>query len=256
MMYRLLIQVLNPFTLLFVAIVVVQAVWWKRRVLLRSRLAWLVIPTVLLYLFCTPAIAFLAAGYLEWDYPPIYERPDDVQAIVVLSSGIRPPDSLRRRAILDESSTYRCLKGAELYHAGPHCQVVLTGGKVDPSRRGPTLAHAMRDFMLQLNIERDDLLIESDSQSTYDNAVRTSALLRKQSINTVLLVTDATHLNRSIRCFQKQGLKAIPCGCRYRATEFQWSVFSFLPSASAAKSNQIVLHEWMGLAWYWLHDRI
>jgi uncharacterized SAM-binding protein YcdF (DUF218 family) len=256
MLYRLLIQALHPFTVLFLVLVIVQLIWWRRRVIPRARLAWLGIPTFLLYLFCTPAIAFLANGFFEWGYPPIYGRPENVQAIVVLSGGLQPPNSVRRQAILDEDSLYRCLKGAELYHSDPNCKVVLTGGRVDPNRPGPTLADAMRDFMLRLGVKPDDLIVETDSRSTFENAVQTSAILHEQAIDTVLLVTDATHLKRSVRCFQKQGLAVIPCGCRYRATEFQWSVFSFLPSAGAAKSNQAALHEWMGLTWYWLNDRI
>ena len=52
------------------------------------------------------------------------------------------------------------------------------------------------------------------------------------------------------------GILVVPAGCRYRATEFFWTVFNFLPSAGAANSNQEVIHEWMGLAWYWLKGRI
>ena len=105
MLYRLLIQALHPFTVLFLVLVIVQLIWWRRRVIPRARLAWLGIPTFLLYLFCTPAISFLANGFFEWGYPPIYERPENVQAIVVLSGGLQPPS--RRGRLRAAGSAHR-----------------------------------------------------------------------------------------------------------------------------------------------------
>ncbi|MEK6248240.1 MAG: YdcF family protein, partial [Planctomycetales bacterium] len=189
-------------------------------------------------------------------YPPVYQRPAEADAIVVLSAGIRPPNEIRQVAVLSESGVYRCIKAAQLYHSGAPCKVVLTGGRVDPNRLGPTLADAMSDLMVELGVNRKDLILETHSQSTYENAVKSAELLKQQGIKSIALVTDATHLSRSVRCFEKQGLLVKGCGCQYRATSFQWKLFNFLPAAGAARYNQAVVHEWLGIVWYWIHDRI
>ena len=210
----------------------------------------------MLYLYSTPAIAYLSLATLEWQHPPRPISANEADAIVVLSAGIVPPDSVRPKAQLDSASVARCLHAAQLYHSGPRRRVLLTGGKVRPNRKGPFLAEAMQDFMLQLGISKEDILLETRSRTTFENALYSANVLGDHQIKSVILVTDATHLHRGVLCFEAQGIKATPSGCRYRATEFEWRLASFLPNEGAAVANHDVFHEWLGLAWYWLKGRV
>lgn len=255
MLYYLLVQILKPFLILLLMVTIASLLLWRKRIESRRRLLRLTVPLVLLYLFCTPVVSFLAAGTLEWRYPPTHAN-QDAQAIVVLGGGIRPPDEVRKIARLDNDTLQRCIQGAELYLSGPRRKVVVTGGKVDPTREGPTLAEAMKQFMLQLGVAEDDMLVEAQSRSTYENARFSADLLKDHEIDRVILVTDATHLYRALLCFRAQNISATPSGVRYRATQLRWSIFSFLPSSGAARLNQDVFHEWLGLTWYWLKGRI
>jgi uncharacterized SAM-binding protein YcdF (DUF218 family) len=255
MIYLFFKRLLQPFLLLFLTTTIANLNLWRRRVESRRRLAWISAPLIGLYLFCTPAVSYLALGTLEWRYPPANAAPDGVQAIVVLSGGIYAPNDIQLRAVLGESTIYRCLHAHAVYQASPR-PILLSGGKVYADREGPTLAEAMRDFMLQLGVPQDDLILENESRSTYENAVHSAEVLRRREISNVLLVTDATHLDRSIACFAAQDINAIPSGCRYRAAQVRWSLFSFLPDPSAAQSNQDVFHEWAGILWYWTRGRI
>jgi hypothetical protein len=69
---------------------------------------------------CTPAVAHVALGSLEWQYAPANEMPIDAEAIVVLSAGVRPPSGARAEAELDEDSLQRCLHAANLYQRAGH----------------------------------------------------------------------------------------------------------------------------------------
>lgn len=51
---------------------------------------------------------------------------------------------------------------------------------------------------------------EECSQSTQENALFTSVLLKPQGVNTILLVTDAPHMWRSLLIFQQEGFEVIP----------------------------------------------
>jgi uncharacterized SAM-binding protein YcdF (DUF218 family) len=186
----------------------------------------------------------------------LYQRPADAEAIVVLSSYVRPPNDFRLHPELDEDSVNRCLKAAELYHQGAPCPVVVTGGKVDPDSPGPSCSEVMRDLLLQLGVKNSDLSVENASRSTYENAVESRKLLDERRIHKILLVTDASPLVRAAGCFRKQGLEVVPCGCRYRATKFEISLAGILPNPSAARGCLRASHEWLGLAWYWLRGRI
>ncbi|NIP84457.1 MAG: hypothetical protein GTO03_02425 [Planctomycetales bacterium] len=257
MFYRWLNLLLRPFPWLVVLLLVLLLCLRRRSTDHRRLLNVLTAVAVLLYLFCTPAVSYLAKATLEWQYPPLKNRPADAQAIVVLSAGLVPPDETRPRARLNYASVIRCFRGAELYHDGPPCKVLLAGGKVDPQREGPDLAEAMRDFMVQLGVDPRDILLETKSRNTHENAVYATQMLQQQHLQPpILLVTDATHLKRSVLCFAAQGLTVVPAGCRYRATEFSWSLFSFLPDADAAQGNQEAFHEWLGLVWYRWQGRI
>src|SRR5690348_17051619 len=121
-MYEFLVTLLQPFPILFVATALAVLVLWRRRRETRARLVRLSVAFAALALVCTPAVAHLALGSLEWHYPPRPRRPADVEGIVVLASGIRPPDEVfRPRAEADEDTFLRCRHAADLYAQGAPC---------------------------------------------------------------------------------------------------------------------------------------
>lgn len=98
--------------------------------------------------------------------------------------------------------------------------------------------------------------LETQSRTTYENAVESKRLLEQRGIGKVVLVTEAIHLPRGVGCFRRQGFEVVPAACQYRATRFELAPSRFLPNANAALNFQEVWHEWLGLAWYWLRGRI
>ncbi len=256
-MYQIINLLLQPYFLLIFVLGLLVFSLWRRGEVGRRRKRLFAVSIAVLYLGSTPAVTYFLLGSLEWDYPPTTERPENVDAIVILSAGIYPPDAIRPTAVLGERSVTRCIRGAELFEAGEPIPVVLSGGKVDPNRLGPTLADAMADlFRERFGIDDKHLLIESNSRTTYENAVESCRLLKEKGLNRIALVTDATHLHRSTLCFRKQGIEVVPVGCGYRATDFRWELDAFLPNPQDAAYNQAAFHEYLGLLWYWLKGRI
>jgi uncharacterized SAM-binding protein YcdF (DUF218 family) len=214
------------------------------------------VPFLALLLLSMPVLAFLAVGSLEWRYPPLEQRPADAQAIVILAAGLVPPNPTHPSAELDDDALYRCLHGARLYHQGPPCPVLVSGGKIDPDTAGPTHARAMADFLEQLGVDSADLIQEERSRTTYENAVECAKVLHARGLRKVLLVTDAVDMWRAELCFLKQEVEVYPSACHYRAAAFDGSVLNYLPSPGAARTFQRVGHEWLGVAWYGLRGRI
>jgi uncharacterized SAM-binding protein YcdF (DUF218 family) len=255
-MYHFVAGLLQPFTLVVLFTGLALANLWRKRREARGRLLAVTVPFVALAVFCTPAVGYLALGTLEWHHPPLFERPADAGAIVVLAGYVFPPDRTRPRAVPAEDTYYRCLKAAELYHQKWPCPVVVSGGKVDPHMPGPACATVMYDFLRQLGVNAADLIVEDGSRTTYENAVACRSLLDHRGIRKIVLVTEATHLDRAAACFRKQGLDVVPGGCHYRATRFEGSPLAFVPSPGAAATCHRVWHEWLGTCWYWLWGRI
>ena len=256
MVYRFITGLLDPLVLLGLWAFVALIFLWRSREMSRRRLLWLTVPLALLFLATCPPVAYLAIGSLEWQYPPCNERPEGIEAIVVLSGGMHRPDSGRAEPELANDTLRRCLHGAMLYGQGLRCPVVLSGGGSPGMPKSPTLAATMREFMITQGVRPEDILLEDRSTTTYENAVFTAELLREHEIGKVLLVTDVIHLMRSERCFQKQGVDVVPSGCRYRATELKWAPRELIPGGEEAKMVQEASHEWIGIVWYWLRGRI
>lgn len=254
-MYRVVVDLLQPYTLGWLLTFAAFVYLWIRSPEVRRRLLLLAIPLTLLLLVSLPAVAHVAVGSLEWQHPPLTEMPDEVQYIVVLSGSIRPPSVVRPEPEVGDDTLQRCLHALELYRRKP-CKLVLSGGFCEPAC--PEVSHAavMRDFFLSHGVPDSDLLLETFSGTTHENAVGCRELLNPFSVKRIVLVTEATHMYRSVRTFQKQGFDVTPAPCNFHLGPFLWSLRSFLPNPGAAANTEAVCHEWLGTIWYWLNGRI
>jgi len=90
--------------------------------------------------------------------------------------------------------------------------------------------------------------VESESLNTRENAQRSRALLARDSIDSVYLVTTAWHMPRATRAFERAGFQVIPAPTGY--TSLTPSPLAWIPSAQALRSTHIALREWLGEAWY------
>jgi uncharacterized SAM-binding protein YcdF (DUF218 family) len=249
-MYRWIVDLLQPYALAYLATGLAIANLWRKRA---GRPRWLALVTVaflLLTALSMPAVGYLAVGSLEWRYPPLEQRPEDTEAIVVLAGGTRGEREL------DEDTLRRCLHAAELYRQGRPCPVLVSGGKADPSSQVPACSRLMSDFLVQLGVSKQDLIVEDRSRTTYENAVECRRLLEQHRLAQVVLVTDAVDMYRTVRCFRKQGVAVVPSPCHYRARGWGWSVLGFLPNPNAARGVTRAWHEWLGMGWYWLRGRV
>jgi uncharacterized SAM-binding protein YcdF (DUF218 family) len=255
-MYSFLLYLFQPYTLAMLLLSLAVLNLWRKRRETRGRLLLLTVPWAALVLLSTPAAGYLAVGSLEWQHPPLAERPADADVIIVLGGGVLVSDEDGERAELDATSVFRCLRAAELYRQGPPCRVLVSGGKPFPDAPGPACADLMAAFLRRQGVRAGDLIVENASRDTAANAAESAQLLARHHLRKPVLVTEAVHLFRAVRCFQKQGVDVVPAGCRYRKGTFRLDLYTFLPSLNGLNDCQEAAHEWLGLAWYWLHGRL
>ncbi len=248
-------QLLRPFPIFCLITALALANLWRKRKESRGRLLCLTIPFVLLVLFCMPPVAWLAIHWLQAPFPPLREPPTDAQAIVVLGSYVRPPNSVRPLPELDHDTLSRCHRAEVLARQVRSGWIMVSGGKPDGST-GPDCASVMRDYLVQLGLDGSRIIVENQSRTTYENAVECSKLLHEHHLQRIILVTNADHLLRAVGCFRKEGLDVIPCGCKYQLDYIDDWGEQFLPNLHAGLACQQACHEWLGAAWYWLRGRI
>jgi uncharacterized SAM-binding protein YcdF (DUF218 family) len=248
-MYPIIVPLLHPLLLLMIA-QGIGLLWLAARARSHRWLAgWCLAVYALLWIYCTPVVARWSVARLERSFPPVLQRPADAEAIVVLAGGVIPPAAPEYRQQLNDRSLRRCLRAAELYHQGAPCLVVAAGGKVDRSEPGEAEAIPMREMLQRLGVPDADLVVESRSLDTFENAAYVSQILSQRSIRRIVLVTDATHLRRATDQFRRRGLDVIPAASHYQSAGFRWNAFALLPALSAAEVNTAVFRELLGTLW-------
>jgi uncharacterized SAM-binding protein YcdF (DUF218 family) len=229
---------------LTVACVLFGVQGWKRRLAIASAIA--------LFLFSWPPAGWLAVWIYERPYRA--EPPSDrnVQAIVVLTSSIEQPAPPLPIAILGLDTYERCAYATWLYRNWVAVPVLASGGG---SIGDTPYAVVLKAALARDGVPSPMIWTEERSHSTYESAVFSAEILRRKGIHKIALVTEAYHMARAERCFRKQGLEVLPAACEFRGyLRSNWE--SFLPDWQAVAWNEDVVHETIGLAWYFFRGRI
>lgn len=141
----------------------------------------------------------------------------------------------------------------ELYRRGKIRKILVTGGNGQLLSDAPREAVEARDFLIELGIPDQDILIEPDSRNTHENALYTKRLLDAAFPNArCLLLTSAWHMRRAYGCFNKQGLHTTPFPVDYLSETWRFTPDQILmPNARALYLWELIIKEWIGYAAYW-----
>jgi uncharacterized SAM-binding protein YcdF (DUF218 family) len=160
-------------------------------------------------------------------------------ALVVLSGGMRTYDqSLPPRERLSASATQRVLTASRLWREQGFGLIILTGAPAVETE-------AMLDLMTAMGVPPGNVILEERALNTRQNAIYSAEILREKGVETVVLVTSATHLRRAVKDFAAAGVTVIPAAADIVGGG-STSIDSFLPSAHALWQTQVSLHEILG----------
>ncbi len=202
-----------------------------------------------------PPADWLLSRPLEAPYPvrPFRAGPD-IQAIVVLSSGIAPAHYERPYPLPDRETYIRCRHAAWIWSQRPDIPILTSGGKMGSRMTAISQAAVMKDLLESFGVAPDRIWTEERSRSTYENALYSAEILRRHGAFRIALVVDARSMLRAAACFRKQGIAVTSAPSTFR--EFGALTEELLPGWEAVASNELTLHESVGFAWYWLRNRI
>jgi uncharacterized SAM-binding protein YcdF (DUF218 family) len=207
---------------------------------------------VLLYTLSLNPVADRLIRPLEARYQPLPEGPVMADAIVVLSGGARDLSWVPASPEPSEGSLER-LVGAVQLARKHHLFVVITGGSGEPMPGGVREADAMAAEAIRLGLPAQNIVIESRSRNTWENAEAVQKLLPGR---TVVLVTSAFHMRRSVGMFKKRGFSVLPAPVGYRSQTRHGSFTDHIPQASALATSSTAIAEYLSLAWYWMTGKI
>ena len=127
------------------------------------------------------------------------ETPAPSQAILILGTrvyGQEPGPMLQ----------LRLEKALALYRQGYAPYIVTSGGQ--GADEGISEAAAMRNYLVARGVPAAAIFLEDKSTSTYENLRNSAAILREKKLNQVIVVTNRSHVFRSLYLARLHGLDA------------------------------------------------
>jgi uncharacterized SAM-binding protein YcdF (DUF218 family) len=114
-----------------------------------------------------------------------------------------------RGTALSGTALRRVERTASAYREGLSPAVVVSGGR---SWNGVVEADALGAALVERGVPRDALLLERESRTTHENAVKTARLLLPPGKRQVGIVTCDWHLRRALYCFRRAGFEPVGLG--------------------------------------------
>jgi uncharacterized SAM-binding protein YcdF (DUF218 family) len=193
----------------------------------------------------TNGMAMVLARHLM---PPLAaaqpQQLQQVQAIVVLGGGVAP-EAPEYGAAQPRSATLQRLR----YGAWLARQTGRPLGFAGGIGWGAAGTATDTEAAVASRVLRDDYGLalrwrDDQSRDTAENAQRMAALLRRDGIRRIALVTDATHMARAAAAFRAAGLEVLPAPTDFPVTASR-RLLEWLPSPTGFSRCHEILREWL-----------
>jgi uncharacterized SAM-binding protein YcdF (DUF218 family) len=205
---------------------------------------------VIFYFLSVQPVALLLAKPLQ-RYPALTVdnlKNPQAQAIVALGAGRYENAPEYGKDTSSANELVRDRYAAYLYRK-TKLPVMTSGGYVfgQRSSEGQIMADVLQE---DLNVPVK--WIDNIADNTWQEAKVCSGILKKDGVDTIYLVTHTLHMPRSVYIFKHFGLKVIPAPTYFITKNTEPTILDWLPNMGDLQTSQFCLHEYLGLAWYWL----
>jgi len=237
-------------------------IFWKHRRFAK----WLIIIAfIILFVGGNRYASYALARTLEWNYIPQGELPA-ADVIVVLGGGTEP--GIAPRPIVEvNAAADRMLYGAALYKQGKSSRLLLSGGDIEFLTTGTqSPAMDMAAVMEMLGIPSSALILQGNSQNTHEDAVYSCQWVKDHRLDSILLVTSATHMPRAMLLFEKEGCAVAAAPTDFTVTYAAWDrlwhpnleefIINLVPNYSNLSLFTKSLKEYIGIGVYKLQGWI
>ncbi len=148
----------------------------------------------------------------------------------------------------------RVWQAVDLYHRKKVKKILISGDSGSITDRGLHEAKQLAEVLRRTGIPKEDLIYEGKSQNTHKNALETAKLLKKKypELKKLLLVTNSTHMRRSLACFKKQGIACTPFSVgMWTGPKRNYFLEQYIiPNVGALQNWETLTKEWAGYLMY------
>jgi uncharacterized SAM-binding protein YcdF (DUF218 family) len=216
---------------------------WGRRYITAS--------LVMMVFFSNPF--FINEALDLWEIPAYnpdrIEEPFDVA--ILLGGSMRYYNDVLERPVYSQSVD-RLLQTIDLYKRGKIKKILLSGGSGRVQHPHEKEAPIIKEVLLNAGIPEGDIILETASRNTRENALYSAQIIQKNMPGSgVLLITSAWHMRRSMACFAKVGMDVVPFPVDERSGDGTYTPDRLLIPASANMTRwAMLIHEWAGIIIY------
>lgn len=195
-----------------------------------------------LVFFSHPSVSHRLWHALEADAPNT-ARADSTYDVVVLLGGTVMASGTTPEQVSWGDNVDRLTVTYDLLRAGRARYVIVSGGVF---REGfPTEAEYLARQLEAWGIEKERILVEAKALNTKENAQYSKALASERGLRSMLIVTSAFHMARSLACFRAVGLSPDTLPVDFRMLDPSASA-GVAPRAMYLRESSDALREWFG----------
>lgn len=196
---------------------------------------------------------------LEQRFPPLMiDAHSDTSAnlssikwIVLLGGGYRSDRELPATSEISEESLVRLTEAIRIYKRIPGSKILLSGGAVLDLYPE---AKALSIIAQMLNVPSRDIMLDNNSMNTEEQAQRVKSIIGQDPF---VLVTSAYHMPRSVAIFKKQNLIPVPAPTNHLVVKRKTiHPEHFYPSSMGLRKAERAFHEYMGLVWSKIRNKV
>jgi uncharacterized SAM-binding protein YcdF (DUF218 family) len=171
--------------------------------------------------------------------------------IGIVLGGFSSYDSITRRYQLNESGD-RIWQALYLYKTGKVKKLLITGGSGSILHKTETEADKAAQYLLKMGVFEKDLIIETNSRNTRENAVESAKIINSVHPDArCLLITSAFHMKRSMGCFTKVHLDVTPYKTDFISKRRNWDPDNLLlPKPESLMGWEKIIKEFVGIYAY------
>nr|WP_299240188.1 YdcF family protein [uncultured Halomonas sp.] len=213
---------------------------WKNHRALGATLV--ILGLVSLLVLSLPWVSYWLRKGLEPYEPPARIALQEAQAIVILGGGRDYATPEFGWGDAPNNATWRRLGYGAWLSRETGLPILVSGGRVNDE----ALAEAtLMARALSQAFGLETRWLEERSRTTAENAEFSAALLNRDEIARILLVSQAWHLPRAIPEFERAGLEVIPAPTEF-ASRPPEGLIAWIPRAYHLRQSTQALHESLG----------
>lgn len=241
-----------PFTWILICIVI--GLWFRKKNKFRRGKRLFIAAGIMTLFFSNSIIfdEFMRVWEVHGLTKESIEEPYDVG--IVLGGAVVYNNDLKR--ISFRRGGDRVMKAVDLYRSDKIRNILITGSHGNLIDQGLREAEMLKEYLVEsCLIPKEDIIIETKSMNTHENALFTKNLLDEEypEYGKLLLITSGYHMRRSRACFHEVGMK-VDVFTTDHYTGKRWFSLDrlFVPKVDVMQDWNVLTHEIFGYVVYWL----